>query len=52
MKRTESHDRTRDELVTSRGADELLARAREAGTDGEGPDSSTLEDIHSLLRDV
>jgi hypothetical protein len=45
-------DAERDELVTSRGADELLARAREAGGNDEGPDQSTLADIQSLLRDV
>ncbi|HET8930589.1 MAG TPA: hypothetical protein VFN21_08035 [Acidimicrobiales bacterium] len=52
MSRARSDDPGRDELVTSRGADELLARAREAGTDDEGPDESTLADIQSLLRDV
>lgn len=45
-------DQDADELVTSRGADELLARAREAGSDEKGPDESTLADIQSLLRDV
>lgn len=45
-------DPVRDEVVTSRGADELLAWAREAGTGEEGPDESTLADIHSLLREV
>lgn len=38
--------------MTTRGTDELLARAREAEGAAEGPDSSTLADIHSLLRDV
>jgi len=52
MNRAKSDDPGRDGLVTSRGADELLARAREAGSDEEGPDESTLADIHSLLRDV
>lgn len=41
-----------EQVVTTRGADELLARAREAGADEAGPDSSTLADIQSLLRDV
>lgn len=42
----------REGLVTTRGTDELLARAREAGAEEDGPDHSTLSDIHSLLRDV
>ena len=43
----------RDKVVTSRGADELLAWAREAGGGDEaGPDSSTLSAVESLLRDV
>jgi hypothetical protein len=52
MNRAKSDDPGRDGLVTSRGADELLARAREAGSDEEGPDESTLADSPSLLRDV
>lgn len=52
LNRVKGDDSGRDELVTSRGADELLARAREAGTDDDGPDESTLADIQSLLRDV
>lgn len=42
----------RDKVVTSRGADELLAKAREAGGDTDGPDESTLSAVESLLRDV
>ncbi len=42
----------RDEVITSRGADELLAKAREAGADEEGPDETTLSAVESLLRDV
>lgn len=45
-------DAARDEVVTSRGADELLAKAREAATDEDGPDESTLSAVESLLRDV
>lgn len=41
----------REGLVTTRGADELLARAREAGVDDDGPDESTLSAVQSLLRD-
>jgi hypothetical protein len=52
MNRAGSDDAGHAELVTSRGADELLARAREAGGDDKGPDESTLADIQSLLRDV
>ena len=39
-------------MVTTRGTDELLARAREAGIDLTGPDEDTLATIESRLRDV
>ncbi len=42
----------RESIKTTRGTDELLARAREAGGDAEGPDESTLASVESLLRDV
>lgn len=41
-----------EQMVTSRGTDELLAKAREAATDEDGPDGSTLSTVESLLRDV
>lgn len=46
-----SEESDRDQLVTSRGTDELLARAREAGVDLR-VDESTLATVESLLRDV
>ncbi|MBS1849292.1 MAG: hypothetical protein JST73_13550 [Actinobacteria bacterium] len=39
-------------VTTSKAADELLAKAREAGASVDGPDESTLSTIESLLRDV
>jgi hypothetical protein len=42
----------REQLVTTRGTDELLARAREAGGEVPGPDRATLSDVESLLREV
>lgn len=45
-------DSTTEKVVTTRGADALLAKAREAGLDAGGPDESTLSTIESLLRDV
>jgi hypothetical protein len=42
----------REQLVTTRGTDELLARAREAGGEVTGPDRATLSDVESLLREV
>ncbi len=47
-----SEEGERDQLVTTRGTDELLARAREAGIDLTGPDEDTLATIESRLRDV
>ena len=41
-----------DTLVTNRGTDALLAKAREAGAETDGPDESTLSAVESLLRDV
>lgn len=41
----------REKLVTTRGTDELLARAREAGIDLR-LDESTLAAVESRLRDV
>lgn len=55
--RTGIADRTNESsdgvaLVTDRGTDALLAKAREAGGEPEGPDTSTLSAVESLLRDV
>ena len=47
-----SDESEREQLVTTRGTDELLARAREAGIDLTGPDRATLSDVESLLREV
>ncbi len=41
-----------DGATPDRDADALLAKAREAGADGEGLDESTLSAVESLLRDV
>lgn len=47
-----SDEGEREQLVTTRGTDELLARAREAGIDLTGPDEATLSNVESLLREV
>lgn len=59
-KKLASRDRTaslrsadsQEQMATSWGTDELLAKAREAATDEDGPDGSTLSTVESLLRDV